>query len=274
VWYSPNTVHHLRKLIDASGPWKELAGPTVKFFKSEQAHNAAPHDEIGRGRSIICQLERGDDALKLVPLENRLIVLGNEHLVFLEVDCSRNVYNGGRKDIIARQRQEHDILFDGHVYKWAERIDGARFEEFARDLLSRRRGIVHVRRTSVTNEGDAGADLLCIWDVPALADVMQAEGTTPIERRTIVVQCKAWARAVGKGDVADIRDTLERHDATGILVIAPSVRHSLSEHLAILRRRNIWADYWGRGELEEQLDSSPDLVRKYADLVTYAVPEA
>jgi hypothetical protein len=44
----------------------------------------------------------------------------------------------------------------------------------------------HVRRTSVTNEGDAGADLLRILDVPALADVMQADGTTPIERRTLL----------------------------------------------------------------------------------------
>lgn len=274
VCYSPITTKQLRKVINASVAWKELDGPTVKFFKSEQSHNAVPHHEIERGRRIICQLEGTIDVLKLVPLENRLIVLGNEHLVFLEVDCSRDVYNGGRQEIIARQRQEQDILFNGRVYKWAERIDGTRFEEFARDLLSRRRGIVHVRKTSVTNEGDAGADLLCIWDVPALADVMRTEGDAPIERRTVVVQCKAWSRAVGKSDVTDIRDTLERHDASGILVIAPSVRHSLSEHLAVLRRRNIWADYWGRGELEEQLDSNPDLVRKYADLVTYAAPEA
>jgi len=273
VCYSPTTVLHLRKLIDASSPWKELEGPTVQFYKSEQAHNAAPHDEIKRGRNVIALLEGTTDAM-MVPLENRLIVLGNEHLVFFEVDCSRDVYNSGRQDIITRQRQEQDILFDGCVYKWAERIDGARFEEFARDLLSRRRGIAHVRRTSVTNEGDAGADLLCTWDVPALADVMRTEGDAPIERRTIVVQCKAWSRAVGKSDVTDIRDTLERHDASGILVIAPAVRRSLSEHLAVLRRQNIWADYWGRGELEEQLDANPDLVRKYADLVTYTVPDA
>jgi len=273
VCHTPITVLNLRQLVDASAPWMELEGPTVRFYKSEQAHNAAPKEDIERGRKIVALLEGTADSIKIVPLENRLIVIGNENMVFLEIDCSRDVYNRGRQDVIARQRVEHDILFDGHIYKWAERIDGARFEELARDLLSRRSGIIHVRRTSVTNEGDAGADLLCTWDVPALADFKRPEGATPFERRTIVVQCKAWARAVGKSDVLDIRDTLERHDADGILVIAPSVRQSLSEHLAVLRRRNIWADYWGREELEGQLDSNPDLVRKYTDLVTYADPQ-
>src|SRR5450830_22182 len=274
VCHSPNMVTNLRQSIDKSEPWKEIVGPTVRFFKSEQAHNAAQLDEIVRGQNIIQQLEGAANDLMFVPLENRLIVLGLEHLVFLEVDCSRDIYNCGRQEIIVRQRQEQDVLFDGCVYKWADRIDASRFEEFSRDLLSRHRGVVNVRKTSVTNEGDAGADLLCIWDVYALADVRGTVGVPPIKRRTVVVQCKAWVRAVGKGDVTDIRDTLERHDADGILVIAPAVRNSLYEHLLALRKRNIWADYWGRGELEEQLDSNPDLVRKYSDLVTYVIPDA
>lgn len=274
VCHSPTTVAQLRIVIEASSPWKELEGPTVRFFRSESAHNAAPNDEVERGRGILAQLEGTADGISLVPLENRLIILGKEHLVFLETDCDRAVYNSGRQDVVARQRQEHEILFDGCVYKWSEKIGGARFEEFTRDLLSRKTGVVQVRRTSITNEGDANADLLCVWDVASLADVKQPDQAAPIERRTIVVQCKAWGRAVGKADVADIRDTLDRHDASGILVVAPSVRRSLYEHLQALHKRNIWADYWDRSELEEQLDSNPDLVRKYNDIVAYAVPEA
>jgi hypothetical protein len=116
----------------------------------------------------------------------------------------------------------------------------------------------------------ANADLLCIWEVPSLADVKQPDRSVPLERRTLVVQCKAWSRAVGKNELPDIRDTLDRHEASGILIVALSVRRSLVEHLAILRKRNIWADYWGRGEIEEQLDANPDLVRKYPDIVSFS----
>jgi hypothetical protein len=63
-------------------------------------------------------------------------------------------------------------------------VDGARFEALTRDLLSRQPGMVHVRQTSVTNEGDANADLLCDWIVGSLADVMQPDKAIPFERRT------------------------------------------------------------------------------------------
>jgi hypothetical protein len=84
------------------------------------------------------------------------------------------------------------------------------------------------------------------------------------------VQCKAWARAVGKSDIPDIRDTLDRHDATGILVLALAARRSLSDHLAVLRKRNVWAECWSRADIEERLDANPDLLQKYPDIVCYA----
>lgn len=273
VYRSPLTASALVQLIRHAPPWAELDGPTVRFFRSDLAHNAARHQDIERCRDLLAHLEGSSDGMSLIPLENRLVALGQEHVVMLEVECDRAVYNGGRNDVVARQRQEHEILFDGRTYRWAENIDGGRFEEFTRDLLSRRPGVVHVRSTSVTNEGDANADLLCIWDVMSLADVKQPDEAAPMERRTIVVQCKAWGRAVGKHDVTDIRDTLERHEASGILVVAPSVRRSLAEHLLMLRKHNIWADFWDRNELEEQLDAHPDLVRKYPDVVGYAMPD-
>lgn len=272
VYYSPLTASALGRLVEQAPPWAQIDGPTVRFFRSEFAHNAARHPDIERCRHVLTQLEGTSDGMGLIPLENRLVALGREHVVMLEVECDRAVYNDGRNDVVARQRQEHDVLFDGRIYEWAPNIDGGRFEEFTRDLLSRRPGVVHVRQTSVANEGDAGADLLCTWDVMSLADVKQPDQSIPMERRTIVVQCKAWGRPVGKHDVTDIRDTLERYDASGILVVAPAVRRSLFEHLLALRKHNVWADFWDRGELEEQLDAHPDLVRKYQDVVRYAAP--
>jgi Restriction endonuclease len=272
VYHSPATSSALRGIMDGVAPWTELAGPTVRFFKSEFAHNAATNGDIERCSRILERLEGPSDRLAFIPLENRLIGVGNEHLVILEIDCDRAVYNSGREALLQRQRIEHEILFDGRAYTWADKVDGGRFEIFTRDLLSRRPGMVHVRQTSLTNEGDSNADLLCVWNVPSLADVKQPDKSIPLERRTIVVQCKAWARAVGKRDIPDIRDTLDRHDASGILVVALSVRRSLAEHLAILRKRDVWTDFWGRAEIEEQLDANPDLVRKYPDIVEYAAP--
>lgn len=75
---------------------------------------------------------------------------------------------------------------------------------------------------------------------------------------------------MGKADIPDIRDTLDRHDASGILVVALSVRRLLAEHLGILRKRDVWADFWGRAEIEEQLDANPDLVRTCPDIIGYA----
>jgi len=271
VYHSPKTAVALREFMSGGAAWTEMSGPTVRFFKSELAHNAASNEDISRCSRVLERLEGNAAGHAFIPFENRLVGIGADHVVILEVDCDRAVYNSGRDAVVQRQRLEHEVLFDGRVYSWAQKVDGGRFEEFTRDLLSRRSGVVHVRQTSVTNEGDANADLLCIWEVPSLADVKQPDKSVPLERRTLVVQCKAWSRAVGKNDIPDIRDTLDRHEASGILIVAMSVRRSLVEHLAILRKQDIWADYWGRGEIEEQLDANPDLVRKYADIVSFTI---
>lgn len=274
IYHSPATALQLKNIIDQTRPWKELSGPTADFFKSEFARNAASREDVKRCEGILRQLESSNHGgTILIPFENRLVALGAEHVIILEVECDRAKYNAGREAIVARQRFEHDTLFDGRRYAWKESIDGGRFEEFTRDLLSRKSGVVQVRKTSLTYEGDANADLLCIWDVPALADIRQPDGVTPLVRRTIIVQCKAWASAVGKADVPDIRDALDRHEASGFLVVAPAVRRSLVDHLRALRQRDIWADYWDRGELEEQLDANPDLVKKYGDIVSFASME-
>ncbi|KGW25021.1 hypothetical protein GSH05_32375 [Burkholderia pseudomallei] len=274
VLHAPKAAHALRQLVKATEPWTELRGPTVRFFKSSSAHNAASHEAIERCSRAIQHLEKPGEVVALIPIENRLIAVGSQHVVILEIECDRSVYNDGRDAVVQRQRMEHQVLFEGRVYLWEKNIDGARFEALTRDLLSRQPGMVHVRQTSLTNEGDANADLLCDWIVASLADVMQPDKAIPFERRTIVVQCKAWARAVGKSDVPDIRDALDRHDATGILVVALAPRRSLLDHLAALRKRNVWAECWTRADIEEQLDASPDLLQKYPDVVRYAPAEA
>lgn len=74
-----------------------MSGPTVRFFKSEFAHNAASNEGITRCTCVLERLEGGADGLAFISFENRLVGIGTEHVVILEVDCDRAVYNSGRE---------------------------------------------------------------------------------------------------------------------------------------------------------------------------------
>ncbi|NOH82057.1 restriction endonuclease [Vibrio sp. RE86] len=206
----------------------------------------------------------------MIPIDNKLIAIGEMHIAFLDCGCDTREYHQGRREVIARRKREQEILFDGGVYKWSERIDGERFEEFTRELLICKSGVVKVSNTSVTNEPDSNADLICIWDTVDLSDMPQLEAKSPIKRRKIVVQCKAWSKNIGKNDIPSIRDTLDRFDADGMLVVSSkSITRSLFDHIEALRRKGVWADFWDRAEVEGILDDNPGLVLKYPDIVSF-----
>jgi hypothetical protein len=127
-----------------------------------------------------------------------------------------------------------------------------------------------VRKTSVTNEADGNADLVCIWDTIALSDMPHQENERLVQKRKVVVQCKAWSKNIGKNDIPSIRDTLDRFEAEGMLVVtSKQITRSLFEHIEALRRKNIWVDYWNRSDIESMLDDHPDLVLKYKDIVNF-----
>ena len=172
--------------------------------------------------------------------------------------------------VISRMKQEQYFLFNKDTYIWAETINGGRFESFSRELLERVPGIIRVYNTSVTNEPDANADLICIWDTTDLAGMPQIKDRSPVQRRKIVVQCKAWKKNIGKNDIPSIRDTLDRFDAQGMLIIASKkITKSLVEHIDVLKRKGIWADFWDRDYIEKLLDDNPDVALKYKDIVSF-----
>lgn len=271
VLLSPKTAQMLRIMVENKlKDVKYYGGEGYNFYKTDATLNCYTEFNKSKILAIFRSLEEDFNSILYVPIENRLIAIANRHIIFLQCDCDSRVYALGKELIINRRKEEQKALFDGNVYHWSAKIDGARFEELTRELLIRRRGIVKVSCTSITNEPDANADIICIWDSPALADMPQDERRGPIQRRKVIVQCKAWSKNIGKNDVPSIRDTLDRFDAEGFLVVTSKfITRSLFDHMEALRRKGIWADYWDRSEIEIMLDENPDLVSKYSDVVSY-----
>ena len=270
VVFSPKTAYMLRKFYAEEGGINLYHGENYNFCKSNSTLNSFKDLDKERIESILHGLGENVDKVVYVPIENRLLALAERNIVSLECECDRKVYSQGKEAVISRRKKEQDFLFEGKVYTWADRIDGARFEELSRELLIRTHGVIKVSNTSVTNEPDSNADLICIWDTASLFDMPQDEHYGPIRRRKIVIQCKAWSKNIGKNDIASIRDTLDRFDAGGMLVVtSKSIAKSLFDHFEILRRKGIWVDYWDRSHIEGILDENPDLVGKYNDIVSF-----
>ncbi|WP_421254705.1 restriction endonuclease [Aeromonas sp. 600282] len=270
VIHAPKMAYMFRHLINDKSQVKSYSSDGFEFYVTGETFNAFRSASVDNALSVFKLLGEKLEKILYIPLENKLVAVGEVNIVFLDCDCGTQVFNQGKHAVIHRRKWEQDVLFNGRAYVWAKKIDGERFEEFTRDLLRRRMGVVKVSQTSITNEPDSNADLICIWDVSDLSDMPQSDDRGPVARRKIVVQCKAWARNIGKNDVPSIRDTLDRFEADGMLVVSSrSIARSLFDHFEVLRKKGIWVDYWDRADLENMLDENPDLMSNYPDVVLY-----
>ncbi|MBP2836921.1 restriction endonuclease [Dickeya parazeae] len=272
IIFSPKTANTFNHFINYKDNLRVFHDNEYVFVKTDNTFNALLKEEALIVRRIVDNLEDERSNIIHIPIENKLICISKYHIVTLECDCSLQKYNLAKNEIIKRRKKEQDFLFYKNTYIWAEKIDGDRFESFSRELLERNAGVIRVYNTSLTNEPDANADLICIWDTTNLASMPQHEGRSPIQRRKVVVQCKAWKKNIGKNDIPSIRDTLDRFDAQGMLVIvSKNITRSLFDHIEVLRRKGIWADFWDRDHIEKILDDNPDIISKYNDIVSFSI---
>lgn len=162
------------------------------------------------------------------------------------------------------------------VFEWVSAVDPARFEQLTYDLLSAEPYARRVRFVGATNDPDAGRDLIVDMVAPLTKGEIEAgeaqNGNLLVPRR-VLVQCKTKRdpkKGIGKSDVLDIRDTIERHDADGYWLFAsPHITAALIEHLEVLGRKH-YVNWWTRREIEEALRRSPRLIDAYGDIVTRA----
>lgn len=160
--------------------------------------------------------------------------------------------------------------------EWARPVDPQLFEHLAYDLLSAEPNVQRVRLVGSTNNPDGGRDLIVDMITPLTRYEIEAGAATkegPLLRpRRVLVQCKTKrdpAKAVGKSDVQDIRDLIERYEADGYWLFASShITAPLVEHLEVLERRYSYVNWWTRREIEEALRRSPRLIDSHPDVIT------
>jgi len=222
---------------------------------------------IGILRSLTHEKKRHD--VHFIPIENYLVAVGVDHVLFLRFDCGHKRFEQEKEALRSRHRQEAALLFPPSKITWRASIDDAAFEEFIIQLLMREPGVQWVRKMGHTNEPDGGRDIIAEWDTAPVTGQILKEDVSPVARRRVVVQCKASLRAVGKTQVRDIHDMLKRYKASGFfLAVSSHLTVGLIEHLEKLRyENNYFADWWTRLVIEERLKRNQDLVTKYPNVV-------
>jgi len=190
------------------------------------------------------------------------------YLLIRPVDCGIHAFNQARSRIQPRHTLERRFLFPPVTFTWEDAPDDDRFEELVLELLQVEPEICRARRTGSSRDGDQGRDLIIEWDtIPLSSETPRAPGG--LVRRRVVGQCKASSKAVGKSQVHDIRDTVDRHEGTGYFLATSSwITNDLVSHLDILKQRgSIWTEWWTRAEIEVRLRRNSEIAARYTSIV-------
>lgn len=209
-------------------------------------------------------------AILVVPTESHCMFLGKDTVVTVRAECGRSEYLKQRAVWAEQSAREAEIFNFSTECEWSSKIDPGRFEALTYSLLAQEPGIDNVRSVGATRDRDQGRDLIARWMTPPQAGQRRAkqDEENPFQLRDIVVQCKTRNRTIGKADVRDVRDTLDRHAAQGFLLVAyPRVSNDLSNYIVSLRNQGYWTDYWTQQELEDRLRRHPHIVNLFSDLV-------
>ena len=241
---------------------RELTSETGTFMMSGDAKNFVLKRDVLKAKRLLRSIS--DSAANepvVMPMENRLAVVGGEHIVLLYRNCGRHAWEKEREKSRGRYEAESVLLFPPLRFVWRTRIDDSEFEQLVHVLLTLHPGVERVRSAGPTRQADGGRDLIVQWRRPDSG----GSGTDgPGSRlKTFIVQCKACERAISKSDVPDLRDTLEHFQAEGYLLVASSrLSAGCIAHLERLGTRYD-VDWWTRTELEQLLAKHPELSDRF-----------
>jgi hypothetical protein len=274
VIYSPRLAVGLQILLNSANHkvWKTILGGKGEMFVSEIAKNFVSFSTQRLGKRVLKGLKDNIQRVKIgfIPLENHCVVVGTKHVLFVKTNCGRVLFERERESIRDRHLQESTLLFPPSKIIWNSRIDAADFQKLIQELLMREPGVRWVRETGHVNEPDGGRDLIAEWDTGPMPGQVLEEGSSPISRHRVIVQCKASKFAVGKTHVRDIHDLLKRYDASGYFLATSSyITGGLMGHLEKLRYQNeFWSDWWTSTEIEDRLMKNENIAVKYPRVVT------
>ena len=245
--------------------------------------NAIPTRLLRRGNQLMECVERsdglpwkglaskpGDGATIAIPLESHCVFLGSRTIIALRQDCSYRRYLRIRDDWKQKSTFTSEFLNFDARYTWSDPIDASRLEELVIAILQEEPGFEWIRSSGHTFERDDGRDMIASWITPPGQGqpAMDRKKEQVVHSRRLVVQVKARRRTVGKSDVRDVRDTLERHRAEGFFLAAvPRLSGSLIGYLETLPEQGYWVDWWSRVEIEDRLRRWPHVAARFSDVV-------
>ncbi len=159
------------------------------------------------------------------------------------------------------------LPFSNQAFEWNDKIDDDEFENLILELLNREPGVERVRKMGKGREPDEGRDLMVEWYLPNMPQNTNKEH--PLERKRVVVQCKAYKKSVDKSQVTDLVDLLYLHRARGYLLVTSSrPTNPVIRYLETLEERNgYWTDWWTRIEIEDRLRANRDVALRYSHIV-------
>lgn len=246
-------------------------------------YNAVRLDSIRKGERLLQTIDNsplarfvGGDTrfdqrgLLVVPLETHCILVGGSGAVIVRSDCGYKAFLIARDKWEGQARRAATIFGQSGSFAWSENIDSERLEGLAEELLAVEPGVERVRSAGPHTERDQGRDLIVDW-----VRIVDATSEPPKFRTDLILaQVKSRNRTIGKGDVRDVRDTIERHAASGFLLIGyPQLSGDLINYLETLRQRGESIEWWTRKQLEERLRKNLNIAARFPDVVRYRPPD-
>lgn len=218
-----------------------------------------------------------DQPLCVVPCDSHLIVFTPTGLCSKRIDSGAASYAEAFRHLRTQHATNSAFLNRDIQFEWMPHPRPARLEEFVRDILSQMPEVHRVKQSGDSNEPDAGRDLVAEVYSSFLRTIsVQAEQSDASASGTarLVVQCKTGGRNIGKSAVMDVRDTVDRHSASGFLLVAlPGITRPLLDYIENMHARDLfWIDCWTKPELEAQLRQNPSIALRYQDIVKILEP--
>jgi hypothetical protein len=270
------TAARLRDLLQGFKP-TAVVGVSRVALRTARALNAIPLHAQKLARDLLRILDGSPspEEYLFIPLESELFALGRRSVVIIEEQCGREAYENERSLVVKRRVAEAAVLMLDARCVWADHVSDMRLQSLLSELLKLEHGVLRIREVGAVYDRDGGRDFVATWLLAPDRGGDAAPGsdeTRLVKERNVLIQVKARKRAVNKGDVTDIRDTLEHYDCDGFLLIAyPRVTVPLFDHLSKLRNRGaMWVDWWELPQIETRLRLNPDVAQRYSDIVTFA----
>ncbi|QZH61407.1 hypothetical protein K1X22_06595 [Mycolicibacterium farcinogenes] len=245
----------------------------IRLIKRGPLENSWSEDDLRRAVEMInAMAPHKVEHPTAIPLEDRLVLASGPYVLTYDADTGKNAFRRGVDTIISRQNAFLEWVQERHQFEWVNPVNAGRFEELIYAILREQPDVVRVRFVGSTNERDGGRDLLVetmVPDSPREGDDTQITGV--LRRYKVIVQCKTKRdprKGIGKGDVIDIRDTVERYDADGYwLFVSSRLTSPLIGHLESLQAKLRVVEWWTHREIEDAIRRHPRLVDEFADLV-------